>query len=251
LAASDHFVYVMSVFTNTVSGFKIDQDSGSLTPVPGSPFTGGDFSLSVAIDPKERFVYVTSEPTNIILGYAIDQHTGSLTPVPGSPFPTGANPWPVAVEPKGNFAYVGTNSAPGNIFGYAINQHTGALSPIAGSTNEEPGPAISIAPDPAGRFIYVAGTATNSVSGYAINQQTGALTAVPSSPFPAGSSPLFVRLAAGRCSHGNEQFAYVANALSNNISGYTVNTHTGALTGIAGSPFPAGAFPASLAVACR
>jgi 6-phosphogluconolactonase (cycloisomerase 2 family) len=38
-------------------------------------------------------------------------------------------------------------------------------------------------------------------------------------------------------------FAYVANQSSNDISGYTVNTTTGSLTPIAGSPFPAGMSP--------
>jgi hypothetical protein len=44
------------------------------------------------------------------------------------------------------------------------------------------------------------------------------------------------------------QFVYVANANGNNVSGYTINAATGALTAIAGSPFPAGTNPASVAV---
>ena len=44
------------------------------------------------------------------------------------------------------------------------------------------------------------------------------------------------------------QFAYVANQNSSNVSGYTINATTGALTAIAGSPFPAGALPGSVAV---
>ena len=34
------------------------------------------------------------------------------------------------------------------------------------------------------------------------------------------------------------KFAYVANEMSNNVSGYTINPTTGALTAISGSPFP-------------
>ena len=45
------------------------------------------------------------------------------------------------------------------------------------------------------------------------------------------------------------QFAYVANESSNNVSGYTINATTGALTAIAGSPFPAGTAPRSVAIA--
>ena len=44
------------------------------------------------------------------------------------------------------------------------------------------------------------------------------------------------------------QFAYVANFNSNNVSAYTIDPSTGALTAIAGSPFPAGSFPHSVAV---
>jgi DNA-binding beta-propeller fold protein YncE len=44
------------------------------------------------------------------------------------------------------------------------------------------------------------------------------------------------------------QFAYVANNGSNDVSGYTINATTGVLTAIAGSPFPAGTVPFSVAV---
>jgi hypothetical protein len=39
------------------------------------------------------------------------------------------------------------------------------------------------------------------------------------------------------------QFAYVANQISNNVSGYTIKPSPGALTAIAGSPFAAGSAP--------
>src|SRR5205085_1761719 len=42
--------------------------------------------------------------------------------------------------------------------------------------------------------------------------------------------------------------AYVANVNSNNVSGYTINGMTGALTPISGSPFGAGIEPFSVAV---
>src|SRR5258708_27693095 len=43
-------------------------------------------------------------------------------------------------------------------------------------------------------------------------------------------------------------FAYVANANSNNVSAYTIDGTTGALTPVAGSPFPAGSYPSSVTV---
>jgi Lactonase, 7-bladed beta-propeller len=44
------------------------------------------------------------------------------------------------------------------------------------------------------------------------------------------------------------QFAYVANFGDNNVSGYTINPATGALTPISGSAFAAGTNPGSVAV---
>src|SRR6266542_149370 len=44
------------------------------------------------------------------------------------------------------------------------------------------------------------------------------------------------------------QFAYVANQNSNDVSGYTINATTGALTPILGSPFPAETQPQSVRV---
>jgi DNA-binding beta-propeller fold protein YncE len=44
-------------------------------------------------------------------------------------------------------------------------------------------------------------------------------------------------------------FAYVANANSNNVSGYSIDPATGVLTAIGGSPFAAGSSPLSVAVA--
>jgi 6-phosphogluconolactonase len=40
----------------------------------------------------------------------------------------------------------------------------------------------------------------------------------------------------------------VANGNSNNVSAYALDSTTGALTTIVGSPFPAGTQPASIAV---
>ena len=50
------------------------------------------------------------------------------------------------------------------------------------------------------------------------------------------------------CTTNPPRFAYVANRGSNNISAYSVDATTGALTTIAGSPFAAGKLPIAIAV---
>jgi Abnormal spindle-like microcephaly-assoc'd, ASPM-SPD-2-Hydin len=45
------------------------------------------------------------------------------------------------------------------------------------------------------------------------------------------------------------RFAYVADFFGGNVSAYTINNSTGALRAVAGSPFAAGTFPFSVAIA--
>lgn len=49
-------------------------------------------------------------------------------------------------------------------------------------------------------------------------------------------------------SDNSPEFAYVANHRSNNVSVYSVDSVTGVLSQVSGSPFPAGSFPSSIAI---
>jgi DNA-binding beta-propeller fold protein YncE len=153
----------------------------------------------------------------------------------------------VTVDPRGQFAYV-ANASSNNVSAYTINGTTGALTPIPGSPFPTGLNPYSVTVDPTGQFAYVANANSNNVSAYTINGTTGALTPVAGSPFPAGSFPFSVTV------DPMSQFAYVANCTSincsanSNVSAYTINGTTGALTPVAGSPFPAGSGPISVTV---
>ena len=88
-------------------------------------------------------------------------------------------------------------------------------------------------------YYYVA-NAEGSVSAYQLSSGK-TLTEIPGSPFPAGSGPVALAVAA-------PGFLYVANSQSNNISGYSMGP-SGVLTPLPGSPFPAGTNPSSIEVA--
>jgi YVTN family beta-propeller protein len=88
----------------------------------------------------------------------------------------------------------------------------------------------SIAVDPTGKFAYVANSGTNNVSMYTINGTTGALTFI--GRIAAGIGPASVTV------DPSGKFVYVANEsnsddLAGNVSMYTINSTTGALTSIA------------------
>jgi 6-phosphogluconolactonase len=87
------------------------------------------------------------------------------------------------------------------------------------------------------QFVYVANVSSGNISGYSINPTTGALTPIVGSPFPIdtqaspqAASPLSLAV------DPTGKFAYSANFLDT-VSGYTIDSTTGALTSIPGSPF--------------
>jgi 6-phosphogluconolactonase (cycloisomerase 2 family) len=169
-----------------------------------------------------------------------------LIPVQGSPFPAGTSPWSIALDPIGRFAYV-ANRGDDTIGAYAIDRVTGALTPVPGSPFPE-NPTIkgefpwALAVDPTGKFVYVANYYAANIRGFAIDQNTGALAQVPGSPFAAGGIPRGLTVdPAGR-------FVYVANGYRGSpglVSAFTIDANSGALTPVAGSPFPVPTDPKS------
>jgi 6-phosphogluconolactonase len=160
----------------------------------------------------------------------------------GSPFRDGAAGTfalanSVAIDPSGRFAYV-ANTA-GSVAEYTINSSSGALAAIPGSPLTVSSTPTAVAVDPSGRFAYVTngGSGSPFVSAYAINTSTGALTQISGSPFTAAGANSVTVDPSG-------QFVYVASGFSvegsGNISAFTINPSTGALTAVAGSPFSSG-----------
>jgi DNA-binding beta-propeller fold protein YncE len=106
-----------------------------------------------------------------------------------------------------------------------------------------------MAVDPTGKFLYVVNNGSDTVSAYVITSitlllspQARALTAAGSA-VAAGTNP------GGIAVDPTGKFVYVANGNSGNISVYTINPSTGALSEVKGSPFAAGSGPFSVAIA--
>jgi len=151
----------------------------------------------------------------------------------------GVGPQSIAVEPTGKFAYVANvgcgDSAFGNVSMYTINPTTGALASIGPpvASHDEGGRAVTVGPS--GKFAYVAnwgeGDTSGSVSAYTINETTGALTSTGT--IFGGSGGLCAPWSVAVDPFG--RFAYVANegcASPTNVSMFTINSTTGALTPI-------------------
>jgi 6-phosphogluconolactonase len=268
------FAYVANNGSDTVSAYAIDSGTGVLTDVGTPPVATGSLPFSVTVDPSGKFAYVANNGSDDVSAYTID-NTGALTPIicsgtcSGNNFPAGTGPQSISVDPTGKFAYV-ANFLSNDVSAYTIAS-TGALTqvdcgggPTCDTVNSLPknfkagmGPG-SVTVDPTGKFVYVAnqGDRVNpgTVSAYTIDSSTGALTSV-SPDVSAGVAPGSVTVTVD--SLGNE-FAYVANWGSGDVSAYTIDTigGTGALTqipcasgtGCNGDNFLAGSLPNSVTV---
>ncbi len=250
---SNRFVYAANEHDPSISAYSIDQASGLLTAVPGSPFAVESSAVSpycVTIDPFSRFVYVVNTTSNNISAFTINSSTGALTLVPGGPFATGGNPNSIIVDPRGKFVYTANNADSGatggnTISAFLINQSTGALTPVSGGPYAAVGPQ-SVAIDPLGKFLYIANQNNNTIGAYSIDPATGALTGVPGQGFPSGEKPISVAV------HPTANFVYAANFGEGAGNKYYIYAYSysssGVLTQISGSPIVTGTRPFSIAI---
>ena len=258
------YAYVANQGSNDISAYAITQASGALTPidangaVPGvqTSIAAGTTPVSVTVHPSGKFAYVVNQGSNDISAYSIDSTTGALSAidangaVPGtqatiSAMSTGAKPYAITIDPVGKYAYV-ANYGSGNIAFYTINQTTGALTYVT-SYVARGGPS-SIAIDPTGKFAVVTTNSTaDTIVLYAIASTVtpGALTAVDTK-LATGNAPRSVAI-----DPSTGKYAYVANAINNNVTLYTIDpvggiTSNGGLTFVAN--YTAGTTPVSVNV---
>ncbi len=181
-----------------VDGYSI-ASSGTLTPVPGSPFIPGVGidSRVVLLSPDDKTLFVSnggfSAFSNTITVFSAASN-GSLSLVAGSPFPMnpGApNPLGTATSQDGSLLYVASffsNSI--SVFSVASN---GALTEVAGSPfpTGQPGGLLSLAAFPPKSCIVQTPTITSISPTSAIAGGAGFTLTVNGTNFVSGSTVNF------------------------------------------------------------
>src|SRR6185437_11693548 len=134
----------------------------------------------------------------------------------------------------GRFVFVANNAdgAQGDVGAFTIDGQTGALTKVAGSPFLADVGPNGVVVDPSGQYVYVSNGAALDVSRLLLDA-TGTLTL--RGQFNTTSSvPVSLAIAP------SDAFLYTAGhgtVATGTISGFTVNTVTGSLTGLAGPPF--------------
>ncbi len=238
VAALVQFAYVANSASSNVSGFAVNANTGTLTPLAGSPFATGTSPQGMMVDPNKRYLYVTNVNSNNISVFSINPTSGALSPIVGSPFATGTNPYSFTRDSSGKFLLV-TNAGSNNVSVYAVNSTTGALSQVPGSPFPTGASPRAVLVNTSDKYAYVANYADNTISGFSMNNATGFLTPIPGSPFTfasvSGPSELVEFLAQNNGSTGPFfEFLWV---VSSPTSGqFLIDADTGALG--PGNPYP-------------
>ena len=187
--------------------------------------SGGNVTNIQVVCHNVRFAYMANYGSNSIGVYSVDITSGQLLQNLNYNVSTHNSPSSIAISPTGRFLYA-TNQQSADISAYAVNPSNGMLN-LKGYFQSPTAPG-DIAIDSTGRFAYVtttgAGDLVGLVTTYAIDNVDGGLTTVET--VDAGQLPLSVNVdPAGK-------FAYVTNMDSNDISVYSVDPATGALSQI-------------------
>ncbi len=213
-----HYLYASGIFSDSsgegvINAFSIDQATGALTPIPGSPFpiiayecsscSGSEQILGMAVDPSGNFLIGGGNYNGVVYVYRIEAGTGSLSEVAGSPFVellpsggpfpsiAGAEPMDVTVTPNDQYVFVSNNNLH-TLAMYAFDSTTGALSNM--TTPAQPYgtflvSSATVRSDPSGKFVYTLGELSANdenkpgIIGYAIGS-SGGTTIVPNAPYP-------------------------------------------------------------------
>jgi YVTN family beta-propeller protein len=191
-ASMDRFLYVANVDDQTISEYSIDQTSGQLTELPGSPVNVVNDYIEGMVVPGSGAarcgsLYVATRFHGIWqFGIAAD---GRLVKVFGSGTAGLAEKGPIAYR----YPYFLVTDVSNNSLSLDGFTATGNPIPIAGSDVQTGGgepAAITTTPD--GRYAYVANRQSNDVSAFAIDDQMNRLTLIPAGP-SQNTTPLTTR----------------------------------------------------------
>ncbi len=205
VSADGQFLYAAAMGGNGgVAGFTIDQTTGKLTLIAGSPFRntlGGDTTNpgdGISIHPNGRWLYMGLVNIHKIAGWNIDQTTGALTGIESPILNNNTTGYPdnggsaSTISADGLFlygtAFSTTGTDPKKIVVYAIDQVTGGLTRSSEATTG--GGPNDVRIDTTGNFAYTCNSMNApSVSAFSVNKTTGVMTALSPSSYaiPTGS----------------------------------------------------------------
>jgi 6-phosphogluconolactonase (cycloisomerase 2 family) len=177
-----------------------------------------------------------------VFGFTIGS-SGVLTPL-ANPYEAGIKPTAIAADPTNRYAYV-TDYASNQLIGYAI-MSSSTLNFLPSGPFRAGGEPSAIVIDPRGKFIYVTNSLDSTVSPYEIDLTTGAPSVTVNSTSTGGSNSTDTQPVALAIEPALGRFVYTANFLGNSVSGFRLDSTSGALSQTQSTPYPTGSKPAAV-----
>jgi len=240
-AEADRTVFVTGSQNQSTGLAAFSATGGPLVPLPGTPVATGESTHAVHVSPDARSVYVANALDDTLTAYSIGA-TGVPTKIADAA--TGNEPTGIATSPDGDFLLAGNRDGDGaapsiSVFSVAAN---GALAPVGVPVNPGVFGPRGIVFTPDGNFVYVIGR-RGPQGGGAGSADTAIATMTLSDSgvlAPVAGSPTFINgqvAGFGLSVSPDGKHLYAAHSNNFRIYGFDINGATGALSGIAGSPF--------------
>jgi 6-phosphogluconolactonase (cycloisomerase 2 family) len=258
VVAQKQYLYGIFPASESLYGWSIDATTGGLTALSGSPFTstslgglvedttGVNFT-ALALNPTGTLMFIADAGNAEILTYQIG-NGGGVTAASTISTVGAVPPWNLAVDGLGKYLYV-TSGIEGDgqkVAAYSINPTTGALTLVAAAL---PFNIWELQGEPTGQYMVgisgnsvgITGVADSSIHVFSIQQSgtgAGTLSEVSGSPFTTLYSPANIAVQPSSA-NGSYVYSFSVNDTAgyNPIEGYALDTSSGALKAIAGSPF--------------
>jgi len=261
------FLYVIGSRANpgTISAYKVDNQSGSLTQIVDSPFgSGGTNPVALVVSPNEKVLFVLNQQTSSVVVFGIGTDgkiyaQNTYTAAAGATLPVAA-----AITQDGAFLAVAYTVQPstgsptnGAIVVFPVTYQYGADGGVSGATLGNPVSMGANAYFPVGvspvslgftpcnaipctssyiPYLYVVEQTPSqgAVLTLTLNPSTGVLTSVASTA--AGVLP------AQLAEDPTGRFVYITDENANQLIGYTVQAN-GSLLPMSNGPFGASLKP--------
>jgi 6-phosphogluconolactonase (cycloisomerase 2 family) len=192
------------------------------------------------------FIYVSAYDSSVtpsvgyVFGFSVASG-GALTALNGGvPFAAGTHPSGMGSDASSSYLYV-TDSATSSVHGYAVSA-SGSLATLAGSPYQTGGSPSSVVVDPTYPYVYVANAQDSSVSEYSMS--SGVLTTLGT--MSTGLDPVAIGIDPST-NHFLFTVNYLGSSVNGTVSGFELNTSSGALLVSKDSPYKADPIPTAAA----
>lgn len=255
LNQSGTFLYVANGVSRNITTFSVNDATGVLSAAAGQ--TAGTLGSSgvttglAYLPPTSSYLYAlvdSFDAVSKVFGFSVNENTGSLMPLNGFPIISGSAAFVpeggsfltgvqrIAVDARNSRLYV-VDDGGDNLYTFAISPATGALTVLYPPISLGLGNWNCVSVHPSGAPVLVGDFDGSALS---FNISPFGLSLASGSPYSLGTArPLEILFSR------DGKFAYFGGG-SNSLAAFGVNSATGVLSPLSGSPFTtAGTFLAN------